>query len=332
MRYIKGLTPETLKLLARIHKQSKYFQVRQRSHCIILSYQGLKIAQLMAIFNVSRNTIYNWLNAWEASSFAGLYSRPGRGRTKKLSSSQEQQIKAWVKEHPKQLEKTQARILSAWGVSVSKKTIKRILKSFSMGWYRVRRGLGGSPMESVYRRKVQELEALKQLEAAGEIELRYVDESGFCLTPYVPYAWQETDQKITIKSQQSKRLNVLGFLTRDNQLQAYTFQESINTDVVIACIDRFSESMTKKTVLVLDNSPIHQNNRFWDKEHEWVEKELEIFFLPTYSPHLNLIEIFWRFLKYQWLESDAYQDYSSLVNAVENILKNFGEEYTINFV
>ncbi len=82
----------------------------------------------------------------------------------------------------------------------------------------------------------------------------------------------------------------------------------------------------------MDNSSIHQNNFLWNKEAEWAEKGLEIFFLPTYSPHLNIIEILWRFIKYTWLESDAYESYSALVDAVENILKNFGTEYTINFV
>ncbi len=62
----------------------------------------------------------------------------------------------------------------------------------------------------MWDRKFQELQQLKERESVGEIEIRYVDESGFCLTPYIPYAWQENKYKITIKSQQSKRLNVLG--------------------------------------------------------------------------------------------------------------------------
>ncbi len=62
-----------------------------------------------------------------------------------------------------------------------------------------------------------------------------------------------------------------------------------------------------------------------------VKKRINNFFLPTYSPHLNKIEILWRFIKYKWLEIEAYESYSSLVKAVENILINFGSEYTINF-
>ncbi len=83
----------------------------------------------------------------------------------------------------------------------------------------------------------------------------------------------------------------------------------------------------------MDNSSIHQNNNFWDQENEWREKGVEIFFWPTYSPHyLNIIEILWRLIKYKWLESEAYENYSTLVEAVEEILVNFGTEYTINFV
>jgi len=94
-------------------------------------------------------------------------------------------------------------------------------------------------------------------------------------------AWQSKKQKIEVLSRPSKRLNVLGFLTRDNQLEVYTFNCNINSDVVIACIDKFCEKLTKKTVLVMDNSSIHQNNFLWDKEEEWEKKGLEIFFLPT---------------------------------------------------
>ncbi|MFB2833255.1 IS630 family transposase, partial [Aerosakkonemataceae cyanobacterium BLCC-F167] len=43
MRFIRDLTPETIKLLQRIYKQSAHYQVRERAHCILLSYQGKRI-------------------------------------------------------------------------------------------------------------------------------------------------------------------------------------------------------------------------------------------------------------------------------------------------
>ena len=331
MRHIKGLSKETLKILDRIHQQSKYYQVRQRAHCIKLSFQGYQISELIKMFKVSRNTIYNWFNSWDSESLVGLYNNPGRGRKTIFNINQKEVIKEWVKETPKNLEKVQGKINKEWGIIASKDTIRRVMKIAGMGWYRIKRSVAGSPVPEFSNKKIQELEQLKEKESSGEIEIRYVDESGFCLIPYVPYAWQESNQKMIVKSQPSKRINVLGFLTRQNDLEAYTFECSINSDVVIACIDDFCTKITKKTVLIMDNSSVHQNNFLWDKEEEWSKKGLEIFFLPTYSPHLNIIEILWRFIKYKWLEVNAYDSYSALVQAVETILINFGSEYTINF-
>lgn len=82
MRYIKGLAKDTIKLLKRIHKQSKYYQVRQRSHCILLSHEKYRISELIKIFQVIRNTIYNWLNNWEKLGVIGLYNCSGQGRKK----------------------------------------------------------------------------------------------------------------------------------------------------------------------------------------------------------------------------------------------------------
>ena len=110
MRYIKGLTKDTIKLLKRIYKQSKYYQVRQRSHCILLSYEKYKISELIAIFKVSRNTIYNWLNNCENLKLVGLYNREGRGRKKLFDPLQQEKIKAWVKESPKRLTIVQEKI------------------------------------------------------------------------------------------------------------------------------------------------------------------------------------------------------------------------------
>jgi transposase len=64
---------------------------------------------------------------------------------------------------------------------------------------------------------------------------------------------------------------------------------------------------------------------------EWNERQIEIFQLPSYSPELNLIEILWRFMKYEWIEISAYKDWQSLVAFVEKVLREFGENYVINF-
>jgi transposase len=331
MRFIRGLSKDTIKVLERIYKQSRYYQVRQRAQCIKLSNEGYKINELMQLFNVSRLTITNWFDDWDMFMLAGLYDKKGRGRKSKLNDEQKQQVKEWVKQNSKNLHLVIKKIRESWNIDVSKDTIKRILHSLNMSWHRIKKGVAGEPDALIYKEKKEELEKLKKREEKGEIDLRYVDETGFCLNSYVPYSWQVKGEETVVKAQRSKRLNALGFLNRKNDLEVYLFENSINSYVVITCIDKFCESLVIETVLVIDNASIHTSNMFMDKKEEWEQKGLTLFFLPTYSPELNIIEILWRFIKYNWLDIDAYESWENLVKAVENIPCNFGEEYIINF-
>jgi transposase len=332
MRFIKGLYLETIKLLERIQKQSRYHHVRQRAQCIKLSYEGYRINDLMKIFNVTRLTITNWFNDWDDFGLVGLYDRKGKGRKSKLNDEQKAQVKKWAKENPKNLNIVIKNVRESWGIEISKETIKRILKFLNMSWHRIKRVVGGEPDALEYKEKEAELEELKRQDDRGEINLVYVDESGFSLSPYVPYAWQEKGDEIIVSAQKSQRINVLGFLNRKNDLDTYIFECNIDSNIVITCIDNFCDKQVEPTVLVIDNASIHTSNKILNKQEEWKEKGLTIFFLPKYSPELNIIEILWRFIKYHWLEIDAYESWENLVESVEYILRNFGEEYIINFV
>jgi transposase len=105
----------------------------------------------------------------------------------------------------------------------------------------------------------------------------------------------------------------------------------MNGDLIIAFIDDFAKTITQRTVIILDNATIHHSDAFKDKIDEWEQMDLYIFFLPTYSPHLNLIETLWRKIKYEWLKPQDYLDFDTLTNAIENIVLEVGKKFKINF-
>lgn len=332
MFFIREINSLSFKLLERIYRQSRHHQVRQRAHFLILASQGVKIEELIKIFQVSYKTIYNWINRWELEGIVGLYNKPGRGCKRIFNPEQESLVREWARQSPRQLKKVLQKIKEEWGIAVSTETIKRILKRFSLSWHRMRRDVGGEPDPIEYEEKQAQLEELKQLDEQGKIDLYYLDETGFCLIPCVPYGWQNIGEYLAIPSSRSRRLNVLGILNRKNHLEAYISSQSINSDVVVACIDAFFPTVNKPTVIVVDQSSIHTSDIVFNKLEEWRERNLTIFQLPPYSPQLNLIEILWRFIKYEWIEIDAYSSWTTFVNSVEKILKEFGKKYVINFV
>jgi len=331
MRFIDNVSQETIRILQRIYKQSKRHRVRQRAHCILLSIQRHTTTELMDIFQVDRITIYHWFDAWESRCLAGLYDKAKQGRPPTCTPEQKAQIRQWAKAFPKNLNKIGTLVAEHFDLRISKPTLKRILKSLAFSWRRIRKGSQGAPDPEEYQQKKQALHELQQQASQGILDLYYFDESGFCLTPYIPYAWQEKGQTIVLASRPSKRLNVLGFLSKNNALQAYSCLDSVNSDVVVRCINDFCKDLDKKTILVMDNSSIHTSETFQNNIPLWEEKGLDIFYLPKCSPELNCIEILWRFIKYEWIEFDAYKSWTHLVNYVENVLQNFGEKYQIIF-
>jgi len=128
---------------------------------------------------------------------------------------------------------------------------------------------------------------------------------------------------------------VLGFLKKDGQFQSFVFEGGVNASVVVACFDEFARliDQDKKTFVIIDNAPMHTSAEFEEKIEQWKDKGLCVKFLSSYSPELNLIEILWRKIKYEWMPFSAYESYATLKEALFNILKNIGteKEYVINF-
>ena len=198
-------------------------------------------------------------------------------------------------------------------------------------WKRARLSLKYKQDKEQFKIKQANIESLKELEDAGYIDLYYGDESHFGLTPNVPYAWQKKGHQILLPASKGKFLNVIGLMNRKNNFIFETHETTINSVAIIDFMDKFVDQIVKKTVVILDNAPIHKTKKFKAKIEEWRKQDLLIFFLPAYSPELNLIEILWRRIKYQWLSFTAYSSFQNLKENLQSVLLNFGKKYDIIF-
>jgi transposase len=184
----------------------------------------------------------------------------------------------------------------------------------------------------VYADKVECLTELQLLESQGYIDIYYGDESGFSLNCVIPYCWQFKGEPVLILPQRGKTSNVLGFMkSSGDAVRVFTKEGTINAVFVIDSIHNFADSLTKTTVLILDNARIHHAKLFQSCIAGWEAKGLYIFYLPAYSPHLNRIEQLWRESKYRWIPPSAYADLTTLREKLDQIWAKFGKDYKISF-
>lgn len=164
----------------------------------------------------------------------------------------------------------------------------------------------------------------------GKIDLFFGDESRVSLQPCIPYAWQFKDEQAAMPSTQGGGLNCFALLSRDNRCHAQTTEESITAAWVSERLDKLSLWVRRLTVVVLDNARVHKK-AVKDRCAIWQERGLFVWFLPTYSPHLNLAEVLWKKLKYEWLTAEDYADKETLHYGVWQALSAVGKSLHIQF-
>ena len=165
----------------------------------------------------------------------------------------------------------------------------------------------------------------------GLIKLYYGAECGVNLEPCVPYGWQFRAEEVSMPSQKGKGVNCFGLFTRENESWVATTEKAITADFVVEQLERFSFSIEKLTVVVLDNARLHTGTKVKERIGYWQTRGLFIFYLPTYAPHLNIAETVWRKLKYEWLAPTDYVAQEQLRYSVKQALNEFGKNLRINF-
>ena len=175
------------------------------------------------------------------------------------------------------------------------------------------------------------LSELEGLSAQQQIDLYYGDEAAVSMQPCVPYGWQFPDEHVAMPSSQGQGVNCFALLNRENRAMVETTEGSITARFVFEQFEHLSLQLRRLTVVVVDNARVHRAQIIKERIEVWQRRGLFIFYLPRYSPHLNIVETLWRKLKYEWLQPSDYKTRDTLSYGVRQALKAVGESLFIHF-
>ncbi len=88
------------------------------------------------------------------------------------------------------------------------------------------------------------------------------------------------------KSLKSKRNPVRFDAAKSKIMELMKRQQFGEIDVYY--YDEFADKINKPTYIILDNAPTHKSKQFQDKIKIWENKNLNLYFLPPYSPEFQL--------------------------------------------
>ena len=199
-----------------------------------------------------------------------------------------------------------------------------------MIWKRARKSHKGKQDPVVRETKQSDLDMLELAAAAGEIDLKYLDESGFCAwsEPGYTYYQRGEQKRLEQTKRRGRRLSIIGFFQPFISFIYGLVIGGVNRKSYIQMMELEAQEAEKKgriRVIVQDNGPIHrckQVQQLWSK---WEQMGLYIFFLPKYCSEMNPIELEWQHLKKDELVGKMFDDELELAYAVIDGVQARGE-------
>src|SRR5262245_17585317 len=140
-KFVQPLTEEQCEQLREIMQSQSPQRKRMRAHAILLSERRYSIDQIADIYQVDRDRVSEWLEWWEESQCDGVDDDPRSGRPPKLTEKEQKHAVKLTHKEPRSLRQGLTAIATKIGKTISRDTLKRILKAEEYGWKRLRRSV-----------------------------------------------------------------------------------------------------------------------------------------------------------------------------------------------
>ncbi len=153
---------------------------------------------------------------------------------------------------------------------------------------------------------------------AGQRTVMFVDAAHFVLASFLGWVWCRCKQFVRAASGR-QRFNVLGALDAvSHNLICVSNHTYVTATTVCELLQKIAAAgLTTPITLVLDNAAYQRCQLVRDQARAL---GIELLFLPSYSPNLNLIERLWKFMKKQALHSRHHTNYADFHAEIETCL------------
>ena len=296
--------------------------IRLKMEVVYLKTMGYSHQEIGRICRITQPMVRAYLTAYQEKGLAGLLANHHYRPESELEKFVDQIKTDFEKKPPANLNEASVRIEEMTGIKRSPNQVGVFLKKH--GFKRLK--VGYVPGKAATPEKIEEQETFKteQLEPrleeakAGKRKVFFMDAAHFVHGIFLGVVWCLT--RIFIPSPTGRqRFNVLGALDAvTKEFIAITNETYINSETVCQMLFTIAQrNIGIPITIVLDNARYQHCDLVINYAKQL---GIELLFLPSYSPNLNLIERYWRFIKKQVLYSKYYPNFSLFKEAIQTCI------------
>lgn len=309
-----AFTPAEMEALNYERYHHPHPHVQRKMEALYLKSQGLPHQQIARLVGICETTLRTYLHAYQAGGIERLqqlnFYRPQSALVQHTAS-----LEAHFRAQPvATAPEAMAAVERLTGIKRSPTQIRKYLHRIGVQ----RRKVGVLPAKADAEQqetfKTQALEPRLAEAQAGQRALFFVDASHFVLGAFLGYLWSFV--RVFVKTPAGRqRFNVLGALNAiTHEILTVVNDTYITAETVCQLLQILAaQKLAVPITLVLDNARYQRCQLVQDLAHRL---NIELLFLPAYSPNLNLIERVWKFVKKQCLYSKYYEDFASFKAAI----------------
>ena len=272
----------------------------RRVQVIRLRKAGLTYEQIAEQTGLSRTGVFDICKRHEAGGAAALKDAPGgrkTGEKRLLTAAQEKAIRQFiVDKSPDQMKLPYALWSRGAVAQLIKDRLDIELPVRTVGLYLQRWGFTPQkPMKKAYEQSPaavkkwleDEYPVIAANAKAEGAEIHWGDETGLRSDDVRGRSYAPQGQTPVVRINHKREgLSVISTVTNKGTMRWKIFDGALNADILIDFMKRLVRDSRRKVYLILDNLRVHHSKpvKKWLAEHR---DEIEVFYLPSYSPELN---------------------------------------------
>ena len=310
------LTEEERVSLQKRHKKERDGRIRDRIKAVLLRNKGWTWMQIAEALLLSEEVLRIHLKDYQASKKL----KPENGGSKeKLSLNQSRELIQHLQDHTYLYAKDiAAYIHSTYGVVYSISGMSDWLQRNQFSYKKPSLVPGKANLE------IQEAWISKYFKLKSELKqdetICFIDGVHPTHNTQLSYGWiRKGVRKELCSNTGRRRLNISGAI--DITEKKLHFQEDLmlNAEATIAFFKKISKSYpNKRTIHIFSDNAKYYKNQAVEKYLN--TSKINLHFLPPYSPNLNPIERFWKWMKERILYNTYYRDFEDFKQAIFGFL------------
>jgi transposase len=324
------LTERQIQELKMQHRLLKDKRMAYRINAIYLLGTGWTQEKVCEALMLDEGTLRHYVKRYREGGIKDLISNHYFGGQGKLSKDEEM----FLDQHLEQTLYLDAKsiadyIWKTFGEKYSVRGVTELLKR--LGYvYKKPKIIPGKADAEAQKGFLKQYEELKSKLKAND-KILFMDGVHPQHNTVAAYGWIKKGKEKEIKSNTGRqRLNINGALELKNCKVTVTFEETLNAVTVLSLLRKLRKVYKKagKLYVICDNA------KYYKKDTVLLEAknlDIELVFLPPYSPNLNLIERFWKLFKKHILYNQYYEKFSDFKNVVEEFFSSGIIKYKSEF-